>query len=248
MKIAPVLTGLFMAAPFLTMSTSTPLAAQPVTFTTEAYPPFVTMEDGKPGGLTVEITRRMMERAGLDYRLEVVPWARAFAMAKGRTMTCVFAAARTPEREPQFKWVEPPLHTAHTFLVKLKGGIQHAETIEQARHYTVGTHRGDFTEALLREKGFERIDIATDFTASLNKLVLGRIDLMPMSDETIGKMTMEGKQLEPVVKLSESRLAYACNKAMPDELVRRMSESLAALDANGEKAAILRAWKEPARH
>ncbi len=234
MKLLSFLTALMLASPAL---------AQPVTFTTENYPPFVMLEKGKPTGSGPEITARMMEKAGLEYRLEVMPWARAIALAGATDMTCVFAAARTPEREKHFKWVEEPIRTMRNYLVRLKGNNIRATTLDDAKRFTVGTHRGDFTETLLKQKGFKQVDLAPDFTASVNKLLMGRIDLMPMSEEALRNLEKEGSPIESVVLFSESRLSYACNKAMPDDIVTRMSNSLAELTASGEKDTIFRAWE-----
>lgn len=230
--------------PFLAMiMAASPLAAQPVTFTTETYPPFVMVEKGKIVGSGPEITARMMENAGLEYRLEVMPWARAIALAEVTEMTCVFAAARTPERENKFKWVDEPLRTMRNYLVRLKGSNIRAKTLEDTKRFTVGTHRGDFTETLLKQNGFKQIDLAPDFKTSVNKLLLGRIDLMPMSEEALNNLQEDGRPIESVVLLSESHLAYACNKTMPDEIIKRMSTSLAQLTANGEKDAIFKTWE-----
>ena len=87
------------------------------------------------------------------------------------------------------------------------------------------------------------MDLAPDFTASVNKLLMGRIDLMPMSEEALHNLEKEGSPIESVVLFSESRLSYACNKAMPDDIVTRMSNSLAELTASGEKDTIFRSWE-----
>jgi polar amino acid transport system substrate-binding protein len=39
-------------------------------------------------------------------------------------------------------------------LVRLAGSRVTAKTLEEAKRYTIGTHRADFTETLLRERDF----------------------------------------------------------------------------------------------
>ena len=69
-------------------------SAQTVAFVTEEYAPF-NYRDGKViKGATVEQVEKVMADIGVDYTLDVMPWARAFSLARTTPMTCVFATAR----------------------------------------------------------------------------------------------------------------------------------------------------------
>lgn len=91
----------------------------------------------------------MLEDTGTSYEVAVMPWARAIALASTQAMHCVFAAARTPEREKQFKWVTP-IHIDRNILVARRKANVEASSLDEARKYRVGTQRGDYTEALLQ--------------------------------------------------------------------------------------------------
>ncbi|MCJ8519353.1 ABC-type amino acid transport substrate-binding protein [Pseudorhizobium tarimense] len=83
-------------------------ADEPLIFTTEAYPPFSFREqDGTNRGGGIDQLKAMIEEIGRPYDIQIMPWARAIALAETQPMHCVFAAARTPEREGRFKWVIP---------------------------------------------------------------------------------------------------------------------------------------------
>lgn len=212
--------------------------AETLVLATEPYPPFTVVEDGEVTGGGISLVQLIMKDTGQDYRIEVMTWARALALATREPMRCVFAAARTPEREGLFKWVEPLL-VVRSFLVTAAGSGVRAATLEEAKRYVVGTHRDDFSEALLRNLGFPRIDIAADFTLSLRKLVNGRIDLMPITEESFAAAEAQGHRLEKVVLLSEERLGIACNPSVPDALIAAMNANLQRLSERGEAWRIL---------
>jgi len=200
-----------------------------VTLTTESYPPFIYRNaDGTYGGSSVEQVAALMGKAGIPFTMEIMPWARAITLAETLPMHCAFSAARIPEREDGFKWVTPISISRHV-LVRLKGSHVTASTLDEAKRYTIGTHRADFTETLLRERGFPSIDLSSDFEITLNKLLEQRVDMMPMSDNIFEKLKLEGKPVEIALPFSESHFGMACNKQMPDDMITRMQDGLDAL-------------------
>lgn len=205
------------------------LAQSMVTLSTESYPPFAYRNaDGTYHGSSIEQVEMLMQKADIPFTMEIMPWARAITLAEMQPMHCVFSAARIPERENRFKWVTP-ISINRYVLVRLAGSPVKPRTIEEARRYTIGTHRADFTETLLREQAFLAIDLSADFGITLNKLLERRIDMAPMSENIYEKLKSEGKPVEIALPFSENHLGLACNKQMPDTLITRMQEALDAL-------------------
>jgi polar amino acid transport system substrate-binding protein len=222
MKMMIVLIGMLGAA-------TSALAQTSVTLTTESYAPFTYRNaDGTYHGSSVEQVEALMRKAGIPFTMEIMPWARAIVLAETQPMNCVFSAARIPERENRFKWVTPLSINRHV-LVRLAGSSVKPGTIEEARRYTIGTHRADFTETLLREQDFMSIDLSADFEITLNKLLERRIDMVPMSESMYERLKSEGKPLEIALPFSESHFGMACNKQMPDDMIAGMQEGLDAL-------------------
>ncbi|MCX8996579.1 transporter substrate-binding domain-containing protein [Rhizobiaceae bacterium BDR2-2] len=205
---------------------------------TEPYPPFVMVEGDNVSGRGIRMVDLVMKETGQDYRIEVMPWARAIALARNDSAYCAFAAARTPDRERLFKWVEPLLITRNYLVAASETGVR-PKTLEEAKRYVVGTHRHDFTEALLKRLEFPRIDVAVDFNLSFRKLLNRRIDLMPMSERTFRSLTQAGEKLEKTVLLAEQPLGIACNPSVPDDLIDRMNANLRRATESGELERIL---------
>ncbi|MBB5573206.1 MULTISPECIES: substrate-binding periplasmic protein [Rhizobium] len=211
--------------------------AATVNFTTEEYPPF-NYRDGKtPVGATVEQVEKIMTDIGVDYSIEVLPWARAYNEALTAPMTCVFVAAHNNERDKLFKWVEPLL-VDRNVLIKHTGSSVTATTLDEARKYLVGTWRGDYTETTLRQANFARIDIGADFKATLKKLMSDRIDLMPISEFYFDKLKQDGDAVEKVTVLSEQPMSIACHKDFPNDLLKKMQAALDKLIADGTQKQI----------
>lgn len=205
------------------------LAQKTVTLTTESYPPFTYRDtDGTYRGSSLEQVEALMRKARLEFTIEIMPWARAIALAETQPMHCVFSAARIPERETRFKWVAP-LSINRYVLVRLAGSMVNALTLEEAKRYTIGTHRADFTETLLREKDFPTIDLSSDFEITLNKLLEQRVDMVPMSQNIYERLKSEGKPIEIALPFSENHLGLACNRQMPDEMISSMQDGLEQL-------------------
>ncbi|MCM2438360.1 ABC transporter substrate-binding protein [Agrobacterium vitis] len=213
------------------------MAQNSIVFTTEDYPPYNFRENGVDKGVGYEQVVLIMKELSIPYTIEMMPWARAIAMAETETMTCVFTAAHIPEREGRFKWVEPLAIDRNIIMSSKQSGIQ-VRNVEEARKYIVGTQRDDYTQALLERQGFPRIDLAANLDLTIKKLESGRIDLMPVSEKFYHKLVEEGHPLEQQFVLTEQKFAIACNKDMPDTLVAQMQKALDRLIADGTQARI----------
>jgi len=223
---------LMIATSLFSLSFLSPARAETVHFTTEEYPPF-NYRDGKtPVGAITDQVRKVMADIGVDYTITSMPWARAYGQALSDPMTCAFATAHNEERDQLFQWVQPLL-IDRSILIKHSGSKVTATTIGEARKYVVGTWRDDYTETILRRNGFPRIDVGSDFKASLKKLMSDRIDLMPISEFYFDKLKAEGNAVERVVVLSQQPMAIACQKDFPRDLLNRMQTALNALIADG---------------
>ncbi|MDQ0454509.1 substrate-binding periplasmic protein [Rhizobium paknamense] len=206
-------------------------------FTTEDYPPYNFTENGTYKGVGYEQVVMMMQGISTSYTVEMMPWARAYALAETDPMTCVFTTAHIPEREGLFKWVEP-LAVDRNIVVSRADAALRVKNIEEARSYSVGTQRDDYTQALLERNGFTKIDLAANLDLTIKKLESGRIDLMPISEKFLTKLQRDGHPLKGQFVLTEQKFAVACNKHVPDSLINQMQANLNAIIADGRQREI----------
>lgn len=221
--------------------------AETVTFTTENYPPFSYQEGDTLKGADIEQVQMMMEAIGMNYTIALLPWARAYMLAQTTPMTCVIGTAHKPDRDKLFKWVEPLLIDRNVLVAREGSGV-HAASLEEAKSYTVGTWRGDYTQSILEKNGFQKIDVSSEFTAALKKLMNDRIDLIPISEFSITKLKREGRAIRPMTLLSAQPLGIACQRDFPDSLLRKMQETLDKLISDGTQQALFEKYGiEPLR-
>ncbi|WP_311272310.1 MULTISPECIES: transporter substrate-binding domain-containing protein [unclassified Rhizobium] len=220
----------------LLFAAALPASAERLHISTENYPPYnVRDSQGRPSGVYMDQLKIIFERSGIEYQADILPWARALALAQSEPMHCVAAAARTPARQPLFKWVFP-LHTDRNILVARKDHSLQINSLEDAKAYVVGTQRTDYTESVLKSLDFKRIDLSADFDTTLIKLAAGRIDLMPMSESSLNKLA-PGEFVEVAV-LTHQSLGMACNLSVPDPLIAKMQHVLNGIISDGTQRQI----------
>ena len=234
-RLAIVLTALL---PLL----ATPCAsAEPITFVTETYPPFNYREGDTLTGASVDQLKLIMKDTGIDYSMQIMPWARALALTTREPHYCIFTTVHNDERDKLFKWVEPLLKS-RTILIRRTNSPVHASTLEEAKAYVIGTQRDDFTQNILEDNHFPKIDLATDLGLTMKKLLSGRIDMMPISDKYYDKLKRDGAPVEGVLTLAESVYSIACNRSVDDAVIRRMQANLDRLIADGTQDKIFAAY------
>ncbi|OHV82493.1 ABC transporter substrate-binding protein [Ensifer sp. LCM 4579] len=215
--------------------------AETIHFLTEEYRPYNYLSDKGPSGASVDQVALIMKAVGLSYDIEVLPWARAFAIAERQPFHCVFTTGHDAERDGIFKWIEPLL-VDHMVMVRRKDATAAPKSLEEAKDFVVGTQRGDFSASYLKERGFQRIDYAAALDSTLKKLLAGRVDLMMTSEKTFETLRAGGTPVEAALTLDGKQYGIACHKDMPDEIVSRMQVELNRLITDGTQDRIFEAY------
>lgn len=225
--------------------------AQPVvSVLAESNPPFVAEADGTASGVCVEALRAAMEAAELPYRIEVMPWVRAYANALKDPGVLLLAVARTPERESQFKWIGP-IVINRVALFKRKGRSDIVVgTLDDAKRYRIGIVNQDARGIFLRAKGFA--DMRPGADAGLATVVQGgllfpmlmadRIDLLPMSPARCLAPGTDCSQIEPTVYLDgfQADMWMAFNAKTDDAVVDQVRKGFETIRRNGTLARIVK--------
>lgn len=211
------------------------LAAPPLMITAEHSPPASMKVGNEVLGREGEKIREMLARTGYAYKIDVLPWKRAFTMAQRDPYTCVYSTSRTPEREQQFKWVGPT-DEAEWVLMGRAGRKYNVHSLDDARKLRIGTYNGDARDEFLRARGFD-VDGASDNAANPKKLMLDRIDLWAVgvrnNDLSAMAQFAAPEQLVPVLTFHHVKVYLACNPSVPDEMVGRMNAALDAMRKDG---------------
>lgn len=218
-----------------------PATAQPLKLLTEEYPPYNFSAGDGLTGASVEQADLIMKSLGMEYSIELLPWARAIALAESQPSTCVFTTGIDDDRSPRFKWVIPLL-VDRMVMLKKAGSPVNPLDLEDARRFTVGTQREDFSSSYLSNNNFTKIDLAANMEATLKKLLGGRIDLMMTSEKTFETMRAEGQQVEAALTLDGKLYGFACNPTIPDATIAAMQAELDRLIRDGTQDRIFQKY------
>ncbi|WP_373989074.1 substrate-binding periplasmic protein [Duganella sp. BuS-21] len=224
-------------------------AAAPLLITTEHSPPSsMRGADGVVTGRATDKIRELMARTGTDYKIELLPWKRAFLMAQTQAQTCVYSTSRTPDREGMFKWVGPTDEAEWQFW----GRADHSfplNNMDDARKLRIGTYIGDARDEYLRSRGFN-VDAVNNDLVNPQKLLLNRIDLWAVGIRNGAPLPFNPEWSDKVVPLmvfNRVKVYLACNHAVPEELIEKLNAALAEMRRDGTFARIDRKYDQPAR-
>ncbi len=130
--------------------------AQDITAVTEEWPPYNYTENNKVMGVVTEIVKATLNSTGMRWKIEVLPWARAYKTASVQENVLIYTIFRLPNRENLFKWIKIDGLSTHMYLFspKFRSDIV-IHSLEDAKKYKIGVTRETSTHHFLTSKGFQ---------------------------------------------------------------------------------------------
>jgi polar amino acid transport system substrate-binding protein len=210
------------------------------------------LQNGRVAGPASRVAEAMLQRAGLtDYSLALYPWARAYDMALQQPNVLIYLIARTPEREPLFKWLgEVTRIEYHVYKLRGQPDIQ-VRTLADAKHYSIGVLRDDVRHQYLQAEGFTKLVIAAHNRDNFRRLLNRQVQLVPMPERDAMLLSAEAgvdyASLERVYTLDalSSGLYMAYSRATADEIVTRSRAAFDSLKREGLLTRLLNGEVEP---
>lgn len=202
-----------------------------LTYLTEEYYPYNYTEDEKLKGISVDLLRLVWEELGIHPApAESLPWARAYERLQTEPGTVLFSMARTPEREPLFRWAGP-IAPVRFVLIGRKDHAIRLNTLDDLRGLSVGTLRDDVSDTLLAGyRGVARIQPVADMRQNISKLMSNRLDLVAYEEASWRKIAtrsgLSPDDFETVYVLRETPVYYAFHHDTPEAVVTRFQCAL----------------------
>jgi polar amino acid transport system substrate-binding protein len=224
---------------FLATLALLPARAQTVHVVSESTP-FTYMQDGKPAGRAMELVEQSLQKAGLaDYHVSIYPWARSYDLALKEPNVLIFLIARTPAREPLFKWAGEFLRIQYHFYKLRDRPDIVIRNLDDARAYTVGVVRDDVRHQYLQARGFTKLVVSGQNLDNFRKLMNRQVQIVPMPDTDVSQMCEQApfdcSHLERLYTLDEitSSLQMAYSRSTPDAVVDRTRAAFQKLATEG---------------
>lgn len=214
------------------------------------WPPFVS-ENLQHYGLAARIVTEAFDAVGNDVKYRFYPWKRAYLETTQGDQDATAIWTRTPQREDEVFFSEPVL-VANKVFFHLESTEFDWDSISDLEGYTVGATRGygygdEFDLAV--EEGRINVEYVDSDLQNFKKLILGRIDLFPMtkavgysilntefSKEDRAKVTSHERPVQQAVFHLLFSKAVRQNPAMVD----RFNRGLARLRSEGKIAQYVR--------
>lgn len=216
-------------------------AAEPISFKllTEDYPPFnMLAPGGQISGSATEIVRELLQRSGVRYSIELLPWLRAYNRAVLEPNTCVYSTTRTDQREGQFKWIGPVAENSWVLYAR-SDTSRVLNNLEDVRRYRLGGYSGDAVAQYLIARNFD-VDLANSDVQNVRKLQAGRIDYWATGKYIGAQLVAREKvsNIRPVLTFNTTFMYLACNLGLSDQLVGQLNDTLRKMQKDGTVAKI----------
>jgi polar amino acid transport system substrate-binding protein len=212
-------------------------ADEPLTYVTEAYPPYNFSDNNILRGIAVDLLVLASQQTTAPVQrsqIRLMPWARSYRDAQKKPNYVLFSTARTPEREKLFKWAGPITTNRVVLLAKKSRGIR-INSPADLQHLRIGSIRDDVAEQLVRGLGVpdSQLNLAANGDALAHQLQAERIDLWAY-DQNVAQWFMRNAGLNPddfesLYTLQEGQLWYAFNLAVSDARVAELQKALDAI-------------------
>ena len=192
-------TAAVLAAFWLGASCSSAHSAE-LTVYTEHYPPYNFIgEDGTVEGVSTERVRKVLDAAGLDYEIVLLPWSRAILFSTSRDNTLIYTITRTPARENTYDWLVPLADT--NFYLYARADDYRTFTTEalQAGEYSAACVSGDLSCDVLDGLGIpsDNITVISDSgTGDFRLVMAGRADVY-VSNQAVNPQLRQSEGFHP---------------------------------------------------
>ncbi len=154
-------------------------------FLTEHNPPGQYLDEhGQISGVTVELIRILQQRLNEHGDIELLPWARAFEIARTQPNIALFETARSADRETLFQWVGP-VKLVQTALYGRTDQLAAGISSRPLSRLIACDYRYSFNIARLNQLGFtagNNLVLTTSQGECFDMLRLGRVDLIILTD------------------------------------------------------------------
>lgn len=177
--------------------------------------------------------------SGLNYEVSMVPWTRLLLNLETESNSIGYPVLRTDERQPQYYWLGI-IRPVTSHLYGLTSAIDSLPTnLKAARHYRIGSIRGDVFSGYLESRGFDNLIQFGNNTPWLTMMERNRIDLMPYAEhgiaEYLGRLDKPIETLTPVINLDNlsTGLYFVLNRNSSDAIRERLTKAYQAVVASG---------------
>lgn len=221
-------------------SNNTASKAPAIRVVTEYLAPYqIKKPDGSLGGMSTEIIHALYKELGEEPNIHVMPWARAFSMAKKNKNTLIYSMAHSDLRDPQFQWVGKIMEE-RLFVWSLKNKFNEPVlNIEQLKDYKVAATRYSNVAQYLIDNKFYNIHQLNKEDQNMKMLYKQRVDLIVATKLTLinraERLGLNFEEIEPIIEIPElnNDLCLAFSLDTDERIVTRYRNAYSQIQQKG---------------
>ncbi len=187
----------------------------------------VMTDDPERPGIGFEIVTALFKEIGHDFKIEVLPWARAQHMAQNSPEALIFPLSWTPTRSEKYKW-GVNIFNNETHFISFNGKKL---TKEEAKEKHIGVQLKSSWDNWLTEQGYEQVYRVPGEGSELLKLLRNnRIDAW-YTDTIIAGSVLRGLEDPGItysdpIQIFKTYLATNVNSPYPyyDDLIKALDK------------------------
>lgn len=225
-------------------------AAQQPLVVTEDLAPYNYQQGRELKGPCNEIVLEILRRTtkGIPRGVRVLPWSRAYALARQVPNVALYSTVRSPEREHLFHWVGPIYHD-DLVMMRRRGSAVKAANLEEAKKYTIGVMQDYAGEDLLRRNNFPKVHSLPGAPEQMvYMLAHDRVDLWleswPSGMYYAARAGKPTGWIEPLFTVAREDLYVAFSLFSDQETIRRWSDTLQSMKEDGTYRKLIDRFEE----
>ncbi|KJZ10831.1 hypothetical protein TW85_19100 [Marinomonas sp. S3726] len=207
---------------------------------TENWRPYNYEDKGEIKGQSTDIVVKVLDRAGIDYKITLYPWSRAYRIAQQKENVLIYTIVRMPVREDMFIWSRPLAKQDTGSLFKLSDSKNiKVSNLEEAKQYKIGVIKDSMGYLFLKNNGVSQaiVPVSTDQKLNLEHLLRGYVDLVAVSEKSFAHVTkqmgVESEALTRVMKLFEFTPYMAFSLGTSQEIIDKVNKAYDELVEEG---------------
>ncbi|KVX01172.1 substrate-binding periplasmic protein [Shewanella frigidimarina] len=222
-----------------------------VTFYTESYPPFQSLNpQGELVGFSIDVLHAAQQYLDFDINIQIMPWSRAYHNALKYPNTFIFSIANTEKRSTYFKWIGNFYTVQDMIYRKSNRSDIKLKTINDINRYSMALSRNDASLDRLKLDGkHPNVYLVRNQLTALKMLNFERVDLIYNNEigfaEDIKNMGFKLSDFTAVLPVVNMPIGISTHKDTDDKLAKTMSQALNVLKKNGELEKITARWFIP---
>ena len=211
-------------------------AAEPLVVLVEDAFPLQYIENNQYQGTIAKQVKQLLQASNIDeYQLALLPWARALATAKHKSNHLIVGLVRTPEREADYQWIGVIEKLDYYFYTSKEVLARQPISAENIKSFRIGTMFNSATHRYLATNGFASLFPTSTVEQNYEKLINGRIDLIPASRTifqlSCQKVRQDCQRFVPVmpIDMPSKELWIATGNKTPKTLVNLLRQRFTLL-------------------